>query len=72
MMPQVSFSAWVKSTKITDDAVGDFVADARAGEFPKVTKLTSLKRYLRNRCACENAIEAAEKAWRRWEGEKAR
>jgi hypothetical protein len=60
-----SFRAWAKKAKITNDAVGDFIADARRDEsFPKQVKtVAGLKRYLRARDACDNAIEAAEKVW---------
>jgi hypothetical protein len=62
------FNAWLKKTEITDDAVGDFIADARRDEgLPRrLVSIARLKRYLRARDACDETVEAAEAAWGRY------
>jgi hypothetical protein len=70
---KVSFAVWVRTTAITYDAVGDFVADARRDRtFPKwLRNPVRLNQYLRGRGACEGALKAAEVGWRRYRTERA-
>jgi hypothetical protein len=53
-MSKLSFNAWIKKTVLTNDAVGDFVADARRDEdLPgRLKSPARLRRYLLDRDAC--------------------
>jgi hypothetical protein len=69
----ISFKAWLRRTKVTPDAAGDFIADARRDrDLPRGLKDPArLKQHLWGQGACENAVEAAEAAWRRYREETA-
>jgi hypothetical protein len=63
------FRQWVNQAKVTDDPVGDFIGDYRRdktapGEFESLARL---RLYLSVRTACPEAIEAAVRAWKRYQ-----
>jgi hypothetical protein len=59
---------WLMHARATDDPVGDLIRDMREDpRLPRdVTSLNALRRYLRFRSACPEAIKAARVVMRRY------
>lgn len=66
----MKFRKYVRSRRRTDDAVGDFIGDAKADRsFPDVKSWGRLERYLISRGACTGATRAAKTLWCDYERE---
>lgn len=73
----MNFKTYVeKHARITHDAAGDFVEDARHamtkpefyGEFPVVDDFESVRAHIRNRTGSnEGAVEGAKVVWKRYQ-----
>jgi hypothetical protein len=65
---KLGFIGWLRKTRITPDAAGDFIADARRDRtFPRRLKDSArLKQYLCEQGADDRVIRAAEAAWDRF------
>lgn len=72
----MSFDLWLHRAHVTNDPVGDFVADTRRGAgvapwpaFERVTSLKMLRRIMRpHACdACMDCLPDVWKRYRRWE-----
>lgn len=60
----LSFRAYIRQRRITDDLIGDFVRDARHDTaLPDVQSWPSLRDYLRDLRAPDGAFTAARKLW---------
>lgn len=73
MKMKMSFRTYVsKHAERTDDAAGDFVKDAATdiksefSNFPTANNWKAVKRYLEDRGAIANAIDAGHKVWLRY------
>jgi hypothetical protein len=62
--------AWLAEAKVTDNPVGDLIADMRRDADPKLPEdfpsVSHLKSYLYLRGACREALAVARTAWRRY------
>lgn len=63
-----AWNDWLAVATLTKDPVGDFIRDARADSLmPKnIFSQAQLRNYLRTKNACEEALHAANLAWRRY------
>ncbi len=64
-----AFTDWLLQQADRDDPVGDLASDvARDPDWPASSRsLSRLLVYLRNRGACEGAIQALRTAWGEWQ-----
>jgi DNA primase large subunit len=64
-----TFRQWANQAKITDDPVGDFIADFNADKKAPYDyeSLDRLRLYLEVKGACPEAIAAARRAWKRYQ-----
>jgi hypothetical protein len=62
------FKSWLKRQKVTDNAMGDFIGDAKADpDFPSRMKTwKEVEAYLHGQGAIPDAIEAGRRAWSKW------
>jgi hypothetical protein len=64
-MSKLTFTEYVKSRRVTDNAAGDFVRDAKAdGRMPNAQSWDQLHTYLVTQGAILDAIAAAKVVWR--------
>jgi len=60
----MTFRQFLRSRGVTDDAAGDFVADALEDRtLPRIKSWDVLEGYMRCRHAIPDAIEAAREVW---------
>jgi hypothetical protein len=70
-MTKDTFEAWLRQTPITEDAVGDLIADCKADdERPKFRSQRAIHDYLEDRNACERAIDTIPRMWQRYLGQR--
>lgn len=70
-MPPRTFTAWLKRQRKRDDRVGDLARDvARDPRWPPARTRLGFRRYLENRDAGVNALNAFEEAWAGWENDR--
>jgi hypothetical protein len=64
-----SFLAWLAVANVTDDPAGDLIDDLRRDtrKPADIPSRAELRRYLRLRRACREAIRAVPTVWRRFE-----
>lgn len=61
----MSFLAYVRQRRITDDDLGDFIMVARLDDaMPDAEHWRMLECYLQTRYACPQVFEAARQVWR--------
>jgi hypothetical protein len=66
-MPK-TFKQWIKTTNITDDPVGDFIADARQDpRLPNVKSKRALHWHLVRSGACQEAVKTIPEVWARFQ-----
>lgn len=59
------FREWVRSKTAHDNLRGDFIEDAEFDrELPDVSTFEELEGYLRRKCACVEAVDAAKSLWK--------
>jgi len=68
-----SFTTWLLQQVDRNDPIGDLAGDvARDSDWPAGGRsLSRFLVYLRNRGACDGAIQALRAAWREWQGASA-
>lgn len=66
--PQNWTKAWLANARITDDPVGDVIADLKRD--PNVPRLfhnaEEMRNYIRSRQGCREAIAAVSAVWKRY------
>jgi hypothetical protein len=64
----LNFKMFLSTARITDDIQGDLIADMkRARDLPNdFGESDQLRRYLRDRRACDGAVDAVAGVWRRY------
>jgi hypothetical protein len=60
---------WLASTRITDDPMGDLIADMRTdpGIPPLFKNIDAMRDYLRSKGACREALAIVPRVWRRYQ-----
>lgn len=65
-----NFQHWVETTEVTDDGVGDFIADARRAPQDSLKWIRSengLRNYLVRNGACRECLELVPEIWTRFQ-----
>jgi hypothetical protein len=63
----MSFRTFLTQAEVTDDPAGDLIADMRSDrDLPDVQDIRAARFYLRDRGACQGAIDALPDVWWRY------